>query len=106
MATVVKVQVRRQPADKQAEDIVDSLCTSVEAARARGVSFIDYSYSNRKRVSGTSPLKNWIPPTSIGTLSMELKSNIFMVVTGIEIDIVCSGSSFTATTVIDGEILV
>ena len=56
--------VERLPADKEAPEIVDPLITSELIAVDRGTAFINKNYKDRRKISGSGPFKNWIPPGS------------------------------------------
>ncbi len=61
----MNITVKREPADKQGENIVDSLLTTTAAASSRGKREIDYSCSDRKEVSCILTKAQYVAPGAV-----------------------------------------
>ncbi len=54
------VIVERYPGDSQGPDISDQLITTEPVAIARGTAEIDYSCSDRRRITATGPVRDFL----------------------------------------------
>lgn len=66
---MISVIVQRGAGDNQGQDISDALISTEEVAIQRGRVEIDRQYTDRVRMSGTTPLISSIKPTAIVGLS-------------------------------------
>jgi len=62
---MISVIVERAPADRQGQDISDSLICTDAVAIERGRNEIDGQCSARERVEITRPLRGWVDPGAL-----------------------------------------
>ena len=92
----INVLVQRAPANQEAEEITDVLCTTEEAAVARGRAFIDEHYKDRLIISGKGPLFNCIEPGIKALIQDREIPDYYADIVGVAISISISDNSVNA----------